>query len=58
MSKIKSLPARKDVKPADCWDQVAKFGFYRKRDIFGIPRDSDFSSRASTSKCTWLPCTE
>lgn len=33
----------KGAKPADCWDQATKFGFFRKGDLYGIPRDSDFT---------------
>jgi phage gp37-like protein len=29
--------------PADCWDQVGKFGVFKKRDIFGVQRESEFN---------------
>lgn len=29
--------------PANAWDQVGKPGFFRKEDLFGIPRDSEFT---------------
>jgi hypothetical protein len=33
----------KGGKPANVWDQVGKPGFFRKEDLFGIPRDSEFT---------------
>src|SRR5262249_16321993 len=46
MSRIRTFAGESgfvSAEPADSWDQVGKFGVFRKRDIFGAQRESEFN---------------